>query len=226
MTSREPLRITVEHVFPVLPLALPEPRRVGEPADISAFASVRLFIERAQSAQPSFRITPQNAAAVAELCRRLDGLPLAIELAAARVTLFPPDMLLARLQHRFAVLTGGARDLPARQQTLRSAIAWSYGLLEPTEQRLFARLAAFAGGFTLEAGSVNVRANARCASVLTPDVARTVATGRASLRLALLMLASPSVRTFILSVPSFAPVSKKHIKGQRLNQTGGAEGSR
>ena len=165
VTSREPLRIAVEHVFPVLPLALPDPRRAGGPTDISAFASVRLFIQRAQSAQPSFRITPQNAAEIAELCVRLDGLPLAIELAAARVSLLLPTAMLKRLGDRLKFLTGGARDVPQRQQTLRNTLVWSYDLLEPAERALFARLAALPGGFTLEAGSVNNRADARSTSV-------------------------------------------------------------
>jgi predicted ATPase/class 3 adenylate cyclase len=151
VTSREPLRIAGEHVFRVPPLALPDPRRVSGPEDLAPYASARLFVERAQSAQPDFRITPQNAAAVAELCVRLDGLPLAIELAAARVSLRSPAALLKRLGDRLKLLTGGARDLPQRQQTLRNTLQWSHELLEPGERTLFARLAVFAGGFTLEA---------------------------------------------------------------------------
>jgi predicted ATPase/class 3 adenylate cyclase len=151
VTSREPLRITGEHVFPVPPLALPDPKRVSGPEYLEHYASARLFVERAQSAQQDFRVTMENAASIAELCVRLDGLPLAIELAAARISLMSPVALLKRLGDRLKLLTGGARDLPQRQQTLRNTLQWSHDLLEPNERSLFARLAVFAGGFTLEA---------------------------------------------------------------------------
>src|SRR5262245_57496526 len=121
------------------------------PHPFAQYEAVRLFIARAQAAKSSFTVTNENAPAVAEICCQLDGLPLAIELAAARVKLFPPAALLARLSHRLALLTGGPRDLPARQQTLRSTIDWSYNLLTVDEQALFRRLAVFAGGCTLEA---------------------------------------------------------------------------
>src|SRR5205823_6423583 len=112
---------------------------------------VALFLEHAQAARPDFELTPANARAIAEICVRLDGLPLAIELAAARVKLLPPQALLARLEHRLQVLTGGARDVPARQQTLRNLLAWSYDLLDGKQQQLFGRLSVFVGGCTLEA---------------------------------------------------------------------------
>ena len=111
----------------------------------------QLFIQRARAVKPDFKITNDTAPAVAEICYRLDGLPLAIELAAARISLLPPRAMLARLEHRLEFLTGGARDLPARQQTLRNAIAWSYDLLNEKEQMLFRRLSVFVGGCTVEA---------------------------------------------------------------------------
>jgi predicted ATPase/DNA-binding CsgD family transcriptional regulator/DNA-binding XRE family transcriptional regulator len=152
VTSRAPLRLRGEQEYPVAPLALPEAAAAGETAAaLGASPAVALFVERARAADPSFALTDRNAAAVAEVCRRLDGLPLAIELAAARVKLFTPHALLSRLTNRLWLLTGGARDLPDRQRTMRDAIAWSHDLLSPAEQALLRRLAVFVGGFTLEA---------------------------------------------------------------------------
>jgi predicted ATPase/class 3 adenylate cyclase len=150
-TSRVPLRLRAEREYPVPPLALP--RREPPPTleQVSKYEAVRLFIERAQAVKPDFAINNDNARAVAEICHRLDGLPLAIELAAARVRMLPPEAMLSRLEQRLPFLTGGARDAPARQRTLRDTIAWSYDLLDPDEQTLFRRLAVFAGGCTLEA---------------------------------------------------------------------------
>ena len=152
-TSRERLGIRGEQIVPVEPLAMP-PRATIARLDTSAaeqYTAVQLFRERARAVKPGFTLTDETARAVAEICWRLDGLPLAIELAAARIRLFSPVALLARLEPRLPLLTGGARDLPERQQTLRNAIAWSYDLLSPQEQSLFRRLAIFAGGFTLDA---------------------------------------------------------------------------
>jgi predicted ATPase len=150
-TSREPLLLRGEQEFLVGPLPLPPTGARLSPDEALAFPAVRLFVERAQAVRPTFALDAGNVADVAAICRRLDGLPLAIELAAARVRLLPPAALLARLDRRLAILTGGARDLPARQQTMRATVAWSYDLLDSEEQSLFARFAVFAGGFTLEA---------------------------------------------------------------------------
>src|SRR5256886_161952 len=151
VTSREVLHVHAEHEYPLPPLALPDPGHLPDLAALSYYAAVALFLQRAQAVKPDFQITNANAGAIAEICVRLDGLPLAIELAAARMKLFPPQALLARLDQRLAVLTGTSRDVPARQQTLRNTIAWSYNLLDAVEQRLFRRLSVFVGGCTLQA---------------------------------------------------------------------------
>ncbi len=151
VTSRSPLRLRGEREHPVPPLGLPRRKPPPTLEQLGQYEAVRLFIARAQEIRPDFAITNESAPAVAELCWRLDGLPLAIELAAARVRMLSPQMMLSRLEQRLPLLTGGARDAPARQQTLRGAIAWSYDLLEPDEQKLYRRLSVFAGGWTLEA---------------------------------------------------------------------------
>ena len=150
-TSRIPLRLYGEHEYTVPPLALPDPERPPPVERLTQYEAVRLFVERARAAKADFSVTNDNAPAVAEVCNRLDGLPLAIELAAARIKVLSPQKMLGRLGNRLKLLTGGARDLPERQRTLRSAIEWSHGLLEEDEQVLFARLSVFAGGRTLEA---------------------------------------------------------------------------
>jgi predicted ATPase/DNA-binding CsgD family transcriptional regulator len=147
-TSREVLRVYGEHVFPVDPLPLP--RYQADRISLNENEAVRLFVERAQAKRPEFVLTDANVVDVAEICRRLDGLPLAIELAAARTDVFSPQQLLPRLERRLPLLTGGARSHPARLQTMQGAIAWSYDLLTPEEQTLFRRLAGFVGGFTLD----------------------------------------------------------------------------
>ncbi|HEY3059269.1 MAG TPA: tetratricopeptide repeat protein, partial [Chloroflexota bacterium] len=148
-TSREPLGITGEIAWPVSPLGVPEPE--AAPEQLAAVEGVRLFLERARSALPSFALTDRNAPAVSEVCRRLDGLPLAIELAAARVRTIGVEQMAARLDDRFRLLTDGRRTAPVRHQTLRAAIEWSHGLLTEPERQLFVRLAVFAGGWDLEA---------------------------------------------------------------------------
>jgi predicted ATPase/class 3 adenylate cyclase len=151
VTSREPLHVAGEQEFPVLPLRVPAARDLPASQDLTQYEAVALFVQRAAAVDPEFRITDANAPAVAELCLRLDGLPLAIELAASRVKLLSPQAILERLEHRLELLTGGPVDLPARQRTLREAIGWSHDLLDEPERALFRRLCVFAGGWTLEA---------------------------------------------------------------------------
>ncbi|HMN30638.1 MAG TPA: AAA family ATPase, partial [Caldilineaceae bacterium] len=158
VTSRTVLRLREEQTFVVPPLTLPAldsaPEQMAATADPLAWPkapALRLFVERAQTAQADFALTTANARVLAEICHHLDGLPLAIELAAARIRLLPPQAMLTRLAHPLQLLTGGARDLPTRHQTMRATLAWSYALLEDTEKRLFRQLAVFAGGGRLEA---------------------------------------------------------------------------
>ena len=150
VTSRETLRVDGEHEFPVLPLAVPDVER--EPVEeLAANPAVALFLHRARAIKPDFQLTAANAQTIASICVRLEGLPLALELAAARIKLLSPQALLSRLSHRLQVLTMGRRDAPLRQQTLRNTIQWSYDLLSVEEQTLFRRLCIFVGGCTLEA---------------------------------------------------------------------------
>jgi len=150
VTSQAPLHVYGEHEFPVPPLALPDCKSIPPLEVLSRLPAVALFVERARAVKHEFALTKENAPAVAAICARLDGLPLAIELAAARIKLLSPSAMLARLESRLNLLTGGARDLPTRQQTLRSTVDWSYGLLNAAEQTLFRRLSVFTGGCTLE----------------------------------------------------------------------------
>jgi predicted ATPase len=160
VTSRTPLHVQGEQRLAVAPLATPA--HEATPVGIRTSPAVQLFVARAQATVAGFALTDDNAAAVADICRRLDGMPLAIELAAARVGLLPPEALLRRLESRLPLLTHGAHDLPERQQTLRTTLAWSHGLLEPATRVLFRRLAAFVGGWTLQA------AEAVCADAALP----------------------------------------------------------
>ncbi len=150
VTSRAALHVYGEHEFPVPPLALPDVQAMPAPEALAQFPAVALFVQRAVAVKPDFELNRENATAVVEICARLDGLPLAIELAAARVKVLSPSAMRTRLASRLQLLTGGARDLPQRQQTLRSAIDWSYDLLTAAEQKLFRRIAVFVGGCTLE----------------------------------------------------------------------------
>ncbi len=163
VTSREALRVSGEQVYPVPQLTVPDLAQYDVTA-LSDSEAVALFVQRARATRASFRITQQNARDIAEICVRLDGLPLAIELAAARTNILSPRAILQRLDQRLSTLTGGARDAPARQRTLRDTIDWSYNLLDEEEQRLFARLSVFHGGRTLEA------IESVCGSNLSTDV--------------------------------------------------------
>jgi predicted ATPase len=184
-TSREPLGLQGEREYPVPPLGLPDPRHLPAVDTLSQYDAVALFIERATAVKPDFVMTNENAPAVAEICARLDGLPLAIELAAARVKILTPQAMLSRLEHRLQFLARKSRDLPRRQQTLRDAIAWSDDLLDEDERRLFARLSVFVGGFSLEAaeavcnpdGDVGLDTLDGAASLTNKSLLRQVDTG-------------------------------------------------
>jgi predicted ATPase/DNA-binding SARP family transcriptional activator len=152
-TSRAPLHVTGEHLWPVFPLDLPEPDSSRDPAELGKFAAVALFVDRARAVQPTFELAGENAAAVAEICVRLDGLPLAIELAAARVGVLPPKTMLSRFDRALPLLGSGPRDAPERQRTLESTIRWSYDLLAESHRKLFRRFSVFSGGWTSEAAT-------------------------------------------------------------------------
>jgi predicted ATPase/DNA-binding CsgD family transcriptional regulator len=160
VTSRAVLHVQGEHLFPVPPLAVPDLTQLPPTDTLPDYAAVALFLQRAQARESTFQLTRTNARPTAEVCIRLEGLPLAIELAAARISLFPPQALLSRLRNRLTLLVGGAQDLPLRQQTLRGTIAWSYDLLGQDEKALFRRLAVFVGGCTLEAAEAVCTAQA------------------------------------------------------------------
>lgn len=151
VTSRAALQLRGEYVYTVPPLPIPNLGQLLALSELAQYDAVTLFVQRAKAIKPDFQLTEANLPHVAEICIRLDGLPLALELAAARITLLPPPALLSRLERRLQVLTAGAQDLPARQQTLRNTLNWSYDLLEEDEQRLFRRLSIFVGGCRLEA---------------------------------------------------------------------------
>ncbi len=153
VTSRASLHLSAEYEFAVPPLAVPDLAQLPESQVLAQVATVALFVERARAIQADFQLTAANAHTVAAICTRLEGLPLAVELAAARIKLLPPQALLRRLEHRLEVLTSGTQDLPTRQQTLRNTLQWSYDLLTAEEQCLFRWLSVFVGGFTLEAAT-------------------------------------------------------------------------
>jgi|GEM_PF-133014 len=164
ITSRTLLHLSAEREFVVPPLAVPADVEQVSLDELQNYEAIKLFVERARNVKSNFALTDENARSVAEICAQLDGLPLAIELAAARVKILSPQMILAKLENRLKLLTGGASDLPARQQTMRGAVEWSYDLLNEEEETLFRRLAVFAGGFTFEAAEAVVQSS----SVLSP----------------------------------------------------------
>jgi predicted ATPase/transcriptional regulator with XRE-family HTH domain len=168
-TSRMPLQLRGERLLPISPLAIPDTRQSHPVAGLEEYGAVKLFAARIKDVKPGFSLDAGNAEAIVEICRRLDGLPLALELAAVRAKMLTPHALLQRLERRLPLLTGGPRDLPTRQQTLRAAIAWSYDLLSPDQQTLFRRLGVFPGGWTLES------AEAIAATGITLDIVEALA---------------------------------------------------
>ena len=174
VTSRESLRIAGEQEFPVPPLSLPDPDRRPALSNLADYDAIALFLQRARAVAPDFVLTEDNAPVITELCTRLDGLPLAIELAAARVKVLSPQDLLARMEHRLTVLSRDSRDVPERLRTMRGAIAWSHDLLTPAEQVVFRRLSVFASGFTWESAAGVVRGGEDTESDLLEGVASLV----------------------------------------------------
>jgi predicted ATPase/class 3 adenylate cyclase len=174
-TSRSPLHVYGEQEYPVPPLGLPDPQHLPDLEALSQFASVALFVERAMAVRPGFSVDASNAPAIAQICVRLDGLPLAIELAAARVRVLTPQAILSRLGDQLSLLAGGASNLPERQQTLRGAIGWSHDLLEPPDRVAFARMAVFAGGADLPAVEEVVLADWPADAGAAPDALDAVA---------------------------------------------------
>lgn len=166
VTSRAALKLRWEHLFPVPPLAVPDPARLPDLETLRGVPSVALFVRRAGEVQPEFSLTAENASTIANICHRLDGLPLALELAAPRLKLFSPPELLGRLERRLDLLTGHAFPVPTRQQTMRAEINWSYGLLTADAQTSFCRLGVFVGGFSAEAASAVCGEGATEAEVL------------------------------------------------------------
>jgi predicted ATPase len=181
VTSRAALHLSLEHEYPVPALAVPDPRQLPVAEDLAQYAAVALFIQRAQAVKPDFQINAQNARAVAEICVRLEGIPLALVLAAARVKALPPPALLAKLGSRLQLLTGGSRDLDIRQQTLRNTIGWSYDLLTAEEQQLFRRMAVFRGGWTLAAAAAVCNVDRAASTVAEPAFDLAVLDGITSL---------------------------------------------
>ena len=196
VTSRAALHLSGEQEFSVPPLSIPDPKLLPVLAGLPQYEAVGLFIDRARAVMPDFALTDENALAVASICNRLDGLPLAIELAAARIKIISPEEILDRLERHLPVLASGASDLPARQRTLGSTIDWSYELLEPAERRLFVRLAAFAGGWTVESadavcnpeGELDIDSLDGLASLVDKSLIHVVSSGEGESRFAMLQV--------------------------------------
>ena len=174
VTSEIVLRLRGENVMRLEPLSVPRGRRLPPSDELLTYSAVALFVQRAAESKADFALTEDNAAAVVEICRRLDGLPLAIELAAARIKVLNPQTMLSRMENTLKLLTGGARDLPSRQQTIRNAISWSYDLLEEREKRAFTRLGVFVGGFNLEAAETIINATGDLEQDILDEVASLV----------------------------------------------------
>ena len=220
VTSRAALRISGEQEYPVPPMTLPHPERLPSLEALSGSEAVALFAQRARAVKPSFEISERNARAVTEICWRLDGLPLAIELAAARVRLLSPEQIAEKLQAGLGLLSGGARDLPARQQTLRNAIAWSYDLLDESLRDLFRRLSVFVGGWTLESAEAICNPDTELGidtldglDVLTEvNLIRLVETDEGETRFRMLQ----TIREFALErfhpTDDFEPISRRHAQ--------------
>jgi predicted ATPase/class 3 adenylate cyclase len=214
VTSRATLQLLGEIDFPVPPLDLPSARIAASVDELRINPAVELFVRTAQAVKPDFHLTIANGDAIADICRRLDGLPLAIELAAARINVLSPQLILARLDHRLTLLTRGPRDLPERQQTLRDTIAWSYDLLDPDERVALQRIAVFTGGCTLEAAEAVVPATEEersrvidlCVSLLDKSLVRSVAREGAESRFTML----ETIREFALD--ELDPVDREEVQ--------------
>jgi predicted ATPase/class 3 adenylate cyclase len=219
-TSREPLGLSGEREYPVPPLALPDPAHLPAIERLSQYEAVSLFIERATAVRPGFQVTNENAPAVAELCARLDGLPLAIELAAARSKILTPQAMLVRLDRALPLLAGGSRDLPQRQRTLRDAISWSYDLLDEPERHLFGRLAAFVGGFSLEGaeavadpgGELGIDAFDGVASLANKSLLRQMVTGPEEPRFFMLETIREYAAERLAEVPDAEEIRRRHAR--------------
>lgn len=218
VTSRATLHVRGEHEWPVSPLALPDARDTADPVALAHVAAVTLFLQRAEAVRPDFRLTNENSPAVAALCVRLDGLPLAIELAAARIKAATPMQLLARFERRLPLLMGGAHDLPLRQRTMRDTIAWSYDLLNADEQRIFRALTVFVGGWTLDAAEAVATAIgasshgtvlATLASLVDNSLVQTDARGEAT-RYTMLETIREYGKEYLVATDDHAAVSQVH----------------